>query len=190
MDAIVAVYEDWGIGAEGTQPVALSADRRYFREKTQNAWVIVGRKTLGDFPGGRPLPNRVNLVLTRGNPEIPEPGLSTARGKPLQLLPVRKRFLSSAEPPYMGPCCPSAPGFMSPRWGLVLPPMYSSPIWTKTRTGSAPMPALSAGRREFPTVFVYTPGAHIGFDSEFPHFSIFVARSIWTNGHLWDIMKP
>ncbi|OLA28731.1 MAG: hypothetical protein BHW33_07060 [Firmicutes bacterium CAG:137_57_8] len=71
MDAIVAVYEDWGIGAEGTQPVALSADRRYFREKTQNAWVIVGRKTLGDFPGGRPLPNRVNLVLTRGNPEIP-----------------------------------------------------------------------------------------------------------------------
>ena len=65
MDAIVAVYEDWGIGAEGTQPVALSADRRYFREKTQNAWVIVGRKTLGDFPGGRPLPNRVNIVLTR-----------------------------------------------------------------------------------------------------------------------------
>lgn len=80
MDAIVAVYEDWGIGAEGTQPVALSADRRYFREKTQNAWVIVGRKTLGDFPGGRPLPNRVNLVLTRGNPgnsrspNCPQPG--------------------------------------------------------------------------------------------------------------------
>ena len=169
MDAIVAVYEDWGIGAEGTQPVALSADRRYFREKTQNAWVIVGPGEIRKFP---------------------EPELSTARGKPLQLLPVRKRFLSSAEPPYMGPCCPSAPGFMSPRWGLVLPPMYSSPIWTKTRTGSAPMPALSAGRREFPTVFVYTPGAHIGFDPEFPHFSIFVARSIWTNGHLWDIMKP
>ena len=54
MDAIVAVYQDWGIGAEGTQPVALSADRRYFREKTRNAWVIVGRNTLADFPGGRP----------------------------------------------------------------------------------------------------------------------------------------
>ena len=24
MDAIVAVYQDWGIGAEGTQPVAVS----------------------------------------------------------------------------------------------------------------------------------------------------------------------
>lgn len=71
MDAIVAVYQDWGIGAGGTQPVALSADRRFFREKTRNAWVIVGRKTLADFPGGRPLPNRVNLVLTREASEIP-----------------------------------------------------------------------------------------------------------------------
>ena len=65
MDAIVAVYQDWGIGANGTQPVTLSADRRYFREKTQGAWVIVGRKTLADFPGGRPLPNRTTVVLSR-----------------------------------------------------------------------------------------------------------------------------
>ena len=27
MELIVAVYEDWGIGCNGTQPVALSADR-------------------------------------------------------------------------------------------------------------------------------------------------------------------
>ena len=27
MDAIVAVYDDWGIGCEGDQPIALSADR-------------------------------------------------------------------------------------------------------------------------------------------------------------------
>ena len=32
--------------------------------------VIVGRKTLGDFPGGKPLPNRVNVVLTRGNVDM------------------------------------------------------------------------------------------------------------------------
>ena len=68
MDAIVAVYQDWGIGANGTQPVTLSADRRYFREKTQGAWVIVGRKTLADFPGGRPLPNRTTVVLSRSLP--------------------------------------------------------------------------------------------------------------------------
>ncbi len=71
MEAIVAVYEDWGIGRDGTQPVALSADRKFFREMTRGAAVIVGRRTLEDFPGGRPLPKRVNVVLTGQNREIP-----------------------------------------------------------------------------------------------------------------------
>ena len=70
MELIVAVYDDWGIGCCGTQPVALSADRKFFREQTRGAMVIVGRKTLGDFPGGKPLPNRVNVVLTRGTVDM------------------------------------------------------------------------------------------------------------------------
>lgn len=70
MELIVAVYDDWGIGKDGTQPVALSADRKFFREMTRGAMVIVGRKTLADFPGGRPLPNRVNVVLTRQDADI------------------------------------------------------------------------------------------------------------------------
>ncbi len=70
MEVIVAVYDDWGIGFHGTQPVALSADRKFFRETTKGAMVIVGRKTLADFPGGRPLPNRVNVVLTRQDCQI------------------------------------------------------------------------------------------------------------------------
>ena len=73
MGLIVAVYDDWGIGRDGTQPVALSADRKYFRQQTAGAAVIVGRRTLGDFPGGKPLPKRVNLVLTR-DPEFSVPG--------------------------------------------------------------------------------------------------------------------
>ena len=71
MDAIVAVYDDWGIGAGGTQPVALSTDRKFFRETTRGAMVIVGRRTIDDFPGKKPLPGRVNVALTRGNAEIP-----------------------------------------------------------------------------------------------------------------------
>ena len=70
MELIVAVYEDWGIGAGGTQPVALHADRKFFRQMTQDACVIVGRKTLADFPGGRPLPNRVNVVISRGEQTV------------------------------------------------------------------------------------------------------------------------
>ena len=71
MDLIVAVYDDWGIGADGTQPVALSVDRKFFREVTRGAAVIVGRRTLADFPGGKPLPGRLNIVLTRQDVEIP-----------------------------------------------------------------------------------------------------------------------
>jgi dihydrofolate reductase len=69
MDLIVAVYDDWGIGADGTQPIALSADRKFFRETTRGAMVIVGRRTVADFPGQKPLPGRENVVLSRqGNP--------------------------------------------------------------------------------------------------------------------------
>lgn len=71
MELIVAVYEDWGIGKDGTQPVALSADRKFFREITRGAMVIVGRRTIADFPGQKPLPGRVNVALTRSNAEIP-----------------------------------------------------------------------------------------------------------------------
>ena len=46
MELIVAVYEDCGIGCGGTQPIALSADRKFFRETTWGAMVIAGRKTV------------------------------------------------------------------------------------------------------------------------------------------------
>lgn len=71
MNLIVAVYEDWGIGRDGTQPVAISADRKFFRETTRGAMVIVGRRTIEDFPGQKPLPGRVNVALTRSDAEIP-----------------------------------------------------------------------------------------------------------------------
>ena len=71
MELIVAVYDDWGIGRDGTQPIALSADRKFFREMSRGAMVIVGRRTIADFPGQKPLPGRVNVALTRSNMEIP-----------------------------------------------------------------------------------------------------------------------
>jgi dihydrofolate reductase len=70
MEAIVAVYADWGIGAQGTQPVVLKADRAHFRAVTADAAVLVGRRTLADFPGGKPLKDRHNIVVTRQNIEI------------------------------------------------------------------------------------------------------------------------
>ena len=71
MELIVAVYDDWGIGRDGTQPIALSADRKFFRETTRGAMVIAGRRTIEDFPGKKPLPGRINVALTRTPKEIP-----------------------------------------------------------------------------------------------------------------------
>ena len=70
MEAIVAVYSDWGIGCCGTQPVVVPEDRKHFRNVTADAAVIVGRRTLADFPGGKPLKNRTNIVLTSQDIEI------------------------------------------------------------------------------------------------------------------------
>ncbi len=70
MELIVAVYDDWGIGRNGTQPIALSADRKFFRETTRGAMVIVGRRTIEDFPQKKPLPNRVNVALTRSEAQL------------------------------------------------------------------------------------------------------------------------
>ena len=71
MELIVAVYDDWGIGRDGTQPVALKADRKFFRETTKGCLVIAGRRTVEDFPGKKPLPGRENLLLTRQGGDYP-----------------------------------------------------------------------------------------------------------------------
>ena len=65
LELVVAADAGWGIGKNGTQTLVIPEDRRHFREVTGRGTVIVGRKTLADFPGGRPLKNRRNIVLTR-----------------------------------------------------------------------------------------------------------------------------
>ena len=62
--AIVAVCEDWGIGLSGDMVVHNSEDMRHFVRCTKGHAVLMGRKTLESFPGGRPLRDRRNIVLT------------------------------------------------------------------------------------------------------------------------------
>ena len=65
MKAIVAVDKNWGIGKDGSLLISIPEDMKFFRETTSGHTVVMGRKTLESFPGGRPLKNRVNVVLTR-----------------------------------------------------------------------------------------------------------------------------
>ena len=65
MNAIVAVDRNWAIGKDGDLLVHLPGDLKYYRQKTIGNVIIAGRKTLESFPGGRPLPERTNIVVTR-----------------------------------------------------------------------------------------------------------------------------
>lgn len=65
LNAIVAVCDDWGIGLGGGMVVENRDDMRHFVECTTGHAVLMGRRTLESFPGGRPLRNRRNVVLTR-----------------------------------------------------------------------------------------------------------------------------
>lgn len=73
MELIVNVTKNWGIGFENRLLVSISADLRRFRQLTEGKTVILGRKTLETFPGGRPLKNRTNIILT-ANPDFAAEG--------------------------------------------------------------------------------------------------------------------
>ena len=70
---VAALLPDMGIGFQGTLPWRLSKEMKYFKQVTTNTFgsnkcnaVIMGRKTWESIPKRfRPLPNRVNVVLSR-----------------------------------------------------------------------------------------------------------------------------
>lgn len=110
MNLIAAVYDDWGIGKDGTQPIALSADRKFFRQTTKGAMVIVGRRTIDDFPDRKPLPGRVNVALTRSTDEIPGFILCHTPEAAAQLAQGRDAFVIGGGSVYRAllPCCTRA----------------------------------------------------------------------------------
>ena len=68
MIAIVAVDSNWAIGLKGDMLVHNPIDMKFFRETTKGHVVVMGRRTLESFPGGKPLKNRVNIVLSGSLP--------------------------------------------------------------------------------------------------------------------------
>lgn len=65
MNFIVAVDENWGIGANGDLLVRLSDDMKFFKKTTLGKTVVMGRATFDSLPGRKPLPGRRNIVITR-----------------------------------------------------------------------------------------------------------------------------
>ena len=66
---IVNADKNWAIGYKGKLLVSIPEDMKFFRSETTGKVVVLGRKTLATFPGGLPLKNRTNIILTR-NPDF------------------------------------------------------------------------------------------------------------------------
>lgn len=64
--AIVHVDKEWGIGKGNDMMFSLPKDMKFFRETTLGHTVVMGGNTLRSFPGQKPLKNRTNIVLSRG----------------------------------------------------------------------------------------------------------------------------
>ena len=71
MTAIVCVSKSWGIGRDGALLFLISDDHKRFRSLTVGKTDILGHKTLDTFPGGRPLKDRRNIVLSHRDLDIP-----------------------------------------------------------------------------------------------------------------------
>jgi dihydrofolate reductase len=66
INIIVAVSENNVIGKNNDLPWYLPNEFKYFKETTKNSVVIMGRKCWESLPEKfRPLPNRLNIVVTR-----------------------------------------------------------------------------------------------------------------------------
>lgn len=69
MKLIAAVDQNWAIGNRDDLLVHIPEDQKNFRRITTGNVVVLGRKTLSGFPGGRPLKDRLNVILTK-NPDF------------------------------------------------------------------------------------------------------------------------
>ena len=68
---IVAIAKNYAIGKNGKLPWHYSADLKFFKETTTGNAVVMGANTWRSI--GKPLPNRLNVVLTRtGNVAVPD----------------------------------------------------------------------------------------------------------------------
>jgi dihydrofolate reductase len=71
---IVAIDSARGIGKDNDLMWHLPNDMKFFKETTQNQIVVMGRKNYDSIPEKyRPLPNRLNVILTR-NTDFQAPG--------------------------------------------------------------------------------------------------------------------
>ncbi len=76
---IVAVDRKGAIGKGGTLPWHYSSDLKFFKSQTTGHACVMGYRTWGSLK--RPLPNRLNIVLSRSREVEAQPGVILLRDK-------------------------------------------------------------------------------------------------------------
>lgn len=74
---IVAIAENYAIGKDGKLPWHYSADLKFFRQTTVNHAVVMGANTWQSI--GKPLPQRLNIVLSQTKVLESQPNLLLLR---------------------------------------------------------------------------------------------------------------
>ena len=136
LHAIVAVCDDWGIGLGGGMVVENHRDMRHFVACTKGHTVLMGRRTLESFPGGKPLPNRRNVVLTR-DASFAREGVEVAHSieEALELIANDQTWLIGGGVLYhalIGRCATAE----VTKNHCVRPADSTSPTWTRTPPGA------------------------------------------------------
>jgi dihydrofolate reductase len=76
---IVAIAENFAIGKDGKLPWHYSPDLKFFKRTTLHNAVVMGFNTWKAI--GKPLPHRLNIVLSRSNSIANQPNILLARSK-------------------------------------------------------------------------------------------------------------
>src|SRR6478672_4002968 len=77
---IVAVARNLAIGKNGKLPWHYSADLKFFKQTTLNNTIVMGWNTWKEI-GGKPLPKRLNVILSRSKNLENQPSLILLRSK-------------------------------------------------------------------------------------------------------------
>ncbi|SHF21927.1 dihydrofolate reductase [Tissierella praeacuta DSM 18095] len=64
MNLIAAVDECWAIGQNNELLYNIPLDKAFFKQKTIEKTVIMGKNTYLSLPNSKPLPNRKNIILS------------------------------------------------------------------------------------------------------------------------------
>ncbi len=76
---IIAIAGNYAIGKDGKLPWHYSADLKFFKRTTSGNAVVMGSTTWRSL--GKPLPDRLNIVLSRSNSIDAQPGVVPMRSK-------------------------------------------------------------------------------------------------------------